>query len=216
MDVSGEGFGCLNFIAPKLTPWTTSDLSLLLKTDGKVGDDLPDYTYVRSSFTSSEKKEDAIGRLDLVNALKKIGSLNLFDPILVSIRNDCKEGLGLCVIPINWFPATTQKQEVRKVSLANPEPTEKLPVRKVLVCKGHQYLAGSRINFSINKNINELDEKDADNSSPYKREPLPEMDTKYLNEPVDQINEEMSFKVSHSIGNWYRLIKVGKSYGVRL
>jgi len=24
MDVSGEGFGCLNFIAPKLTPWTTS------------------------------------------------------------------------------------------------------------------------------------------------------------------------------------------------
>jgi hypothetical protein len=23
MDVSGEGFGCLNFIAPKLTPWTT-------------------------------------------------------------------------------------------------------------------------------------------------------------------------------------------------
>ena len=35
----------------------TSDLSLLLKTDGKVGDDLPDYTYVRSSFTSSEKKK---------------------------------------------------------------------------------------------------------------------------------------------------------------
>ena len=25
MDVSGEGFGCLNFIAPKLTPWTTSE-----------------------------------------------------------------------------------------------------------------------------------------------------------------------------------------------
>jgi len=28
MDVSGEGFGCLNFIAPKLTPWTTSQTSL--------------------------------------------------------------------------------------------------------------------------------------------------------------------------------------------
>ena len=26
MDVSGEGFGCLNFIAPKLTPWTTSQI----------------------------------------------------------------------------------------------------------------------------------------------------------------------------------------------
>ena len=29
MDVSGEGFGCLNFIAPKLTPWTTSDEEIL-------------------------------------------------------------------------------------------------------------------------------------------------------------------------------------------
>jgi hypothetical protein len=26
MDVSGEGFGCLNFIAPKLTPWTTREV----------------------------------------------------------------------------------------------------------------------------------------------------------------------------------------------
>ena len=26
MDVSGEGFGCLNFIAPKLTPWTTRNI----------------------------------------------------------------------------------------------------------------------------------------------------------------------------------------------
>jgi hypothetical protein len=178
----------------------TNDLSLLLKTDGKVGDDLPDYTYVRSPFLSSENKEDAIRRLDLVNALKKIGSLNLFDPILVSIRNDCKEGLGVCVIPIHWFPATTKIQK-DVPSIGNQETTKNLPVRKVLVCKGHQYLAGSRINFSINKNINESDEKDTDNSSPYKREPLPGMNTKYLNEPVDQINEEMSFKVSRNIDN---------------
>ena len=49
MDVSGEGFGCLNFIAPKLTPWTTSGSSIyadagytdyLSEDDLKLADDI--------------------------------------------------------------------------------------------------------------------------------------------------------------------------------
>jgi hypothetical protein len=81
----------------------------------------------------------SIGRLNVSGSLNAKFQADPFDPILVRIRNDCRNGKGLCQLPADWFQV--------KIEGVNPG----LKGNRVSVCSGHDYLAGKLINFSADK-----------------------------------------------------------------
>jgi hypothetical protein len=77
-----------------------------------------------------------VGRLDVSTGLGQVYDTDQFNPILVTIRNQCFRGQGLCKTPNGWFPI---KLVGRNDSLKG---------NRVSVCEGHDYMAGKLLNFS--------------------------------------------------------------------
>lgn len=84
--------------------------------------------------------DTVVGRLDVSNGLGQVYDSDQFNPILVTIRNQCFRGQGLCRLPIGWFP-------IELVGRNNS-----IEGNRVSVCEGHDYMAGKILNFSRTAN----------------------------------------------------------------
>lgn len=116
-----------------------TELKILLQKNVNVEPRDSDYIYIRKPFEDVLDKiqnNNSAGKLNLPKTLKELYDLDEFDPILVTIRNNCKNKEGLCLSPSKWF----------ETQIVGVDPL--LSGDKVSVCKGHDYLAGKTINFS--------------------------------------------------------------------